>query len=159
MDPINNARTALLHDLEGQYPEGILPLERVLECLIRPVVERCMGTGKEGTQFLRVFGRIFAEPASSMLLMRKQMGPMMKKFDKAFDRALPEMAAADMMWRKMACLGVVQHSLLMVSMLEELPLALRVPIKLIKGTPDQETTLAQLVAFCAAGMRAKVAAL
>jgi AcrR family transcriptional regulator len=156
MDPINDARLELLAQLDSRHPSGLLPLEGVLECLIRPVVEQCLGHGKEGAQFLRVFGRIFAEPAASMRLLHKHMRPMIKKYDDAFDRALPGMPAADIMWRKMATLGVVQHSLLMLAMLDELPLMLRIPVKLIKGAPDPETTLAQLVAFCAAGMRAKV---
>jgi AcrR family transcriptional regulator len=156
MDPINVARLSLLDELEKRIPKGVLPLEEVLGALIRPVVEQCLGSGKEGARFLRVFGRLFAEPSESMVLMHKQMGPVMKRFDAALDRALPETRGADMMWRKFACMGVVQHSLLMLSMIDELPVLLRVPIKLAKGQQDPERVLRQLVSFCAAGMRAQV---
>ena len=105
---------------------------------------------------MKLFGRIFSEPASSMQVIRKEMLPTIQRFDAAFVRAMPEVKDADAGWRKMACMGVVQHSLLMLSMIDELPLHLRFPIKLFKGKPKPELVLAQLVAFCAAGMRAEV---
>jgi AcrR family transcriptional regulator len=159
MDPINEQRLVLLNQVEVAHPTGPLPLEKVLQALIEPVVIFGLDGGKEGRLFLRVFGRIFTEPASAMVMVRTEMALMMKRYDAAFDRALPGIRGADMMWRKMACLGVVQNSLLMLAMIEELPLPLRVPLKLIKGTPKSPQVLSQLVAFCAAGMRAQVAEL
>jgi AcrR family transcriptional regulator len=155
LQPINERRLVLLAAVEKAHSGPTLPLEEVLEALIRPAVELGL-SGKEGRVFLRLFGRVFSEPASAMNLMRKQMGPMMKRFDAAFEKALPSLSETDMGWRKMACHGVVLHSLLMLSMMEELPLHLRIPIKLIKGAPKPQHVLAQLVAFCAAGMRAQV---
>jgi AcrR family transcriptional regulator len=156
LDPINARRLDLLTAAEARDPAGPLPLEAVLEALIRPAVEKGLSGEKDGVLFLRLFGRIFAEPASAMGLLRKQMGPMIKRFDAAFERALPHLSELDLGWRKMACLGVVQHSLLMLSMMDELPLAMRLPLKLPKGKPKPELVLAQMVAFCAAGMRAGV---
>jgi hypothetical protein len=145
----------MLAEVEDQHPTGTLPLEPVLEALMWPAIEHGM-KGAEGRRFLRLFGRIFAEPAAAMQVMRQQMGPMMKRFDAAFARALPQMKDADMGWRKMACHGAVVQSLLMLSMMDELPPYLRIPLKLIKGSPEPEKVLRQLVAFCAAGMRAEV---
>jgi AcrR family transcriptional regulator len=156
LDPINAQRLSLLGDAEKRFPDGVLPLEEVLDALFRPAVEKGLNGKKDGPLFLKLFGRIFAEPASSMGIMRRQMGTMIKRFDAAFERALPGVEASDMGWRKMASFGVVQHSLLMLAMLDELPLPLRVPLKLMKGKPKPEQVLAQLIAFCAAGMRAKV---
>lgn len=155
LEPINERRLRLLDEVESAHPKGVLPLEKVLESLIRPAVEVGLSS-KEGRTFLRIFGRIFSEPASAMHLIRKQMGPMVKRFDAAFVRALPGISEADMGWRKIASLGVVQHSLLMLSMMDELPLHLRLPIKLLKGTPKPERVVANFVAYCAAGMRAEV---
>lgn len=155
LEPINEHRLALLDEVEARHAKGPLPLEEVLAALFRPAVEAGLG-GKDGRQFLKLFGRIFSEPATCMQFIRKQMGPMIKRFDAAFERALPGMSDADMGWRKIACLGVVQHTLLMLSMVDELPLHLRLPVKLIKGAAKPERVLAQLVAFCAAGMRALV---
>jgi len=45
----------------------------------------------------------------------------MKRFDAAFERALPGFNQQDQAWRKVACMGVVQHSLLMFSMIHEAP--------------------------------------
>jgi AcrR family transcriptional regulator len=156
LEPINSARLRLLDAVEQRHPTGILPLEEVLTALIQPVVEVGLRGGEGGRRFLKLFGRIFSEPASAMHLMREQMVPMMRLFDVAIARALPGMTEADLAWRKMASLGVVQHSLLMLAMMDELPLHLRLPIKLLKGKPKPERVLAQLVAFSAAGMRAKV---
>lgn len=156
MAPLNEKRIQLLKQVLAEHPEGELPLEKVLTALIEPAVEFGLQTGEVGRRFLRIFGRIFAEPAAAMQIVRRQMGPMIRHFDAAFARALPGMTDADMAWRKMACLGVVQHSLLMMSMMDELPLILRFPIKLLRGAPEPELVVAQLVAFSAAGMRAKV---
>jgi AcrR family transcriptional regulator len=156
--PINATRLRLLAEVEAEHPTGVLPLEKVLTALIRPAVELGLNGGEVGRRFLKLFGRLFSEPAESMNLMRRQMGLMIKHFDAAFARALPELTDADMAWRKIASLGVVQHSLLMLSMMDELPLHLRLPIKILKGAPKPERVLAQLVAFSAAGMRAKVPA-
>jgi AcrR family transcriptional regulator len=154
--PVNSARIVRLDALELRYPRGDLPLEEVLEALIGPAVEAGLNNGKEGRRLLKMLGRIFAEPAAAMQLMRKEMGPMMKRFDDAFARALPGLTTMDMAWRKMASLGVVQHSLLMLSMMDELPLHLRLPMKLLKLPPKTDMVVRQLVAFCAAGMRAQV---
>ena len=155
LEPINEQRLGLLDEVEAQYAKGPLPLEEVLVTLFRPAVEAGLGS-KDGRQFLKLFGRVFSEPATCMQCIRKQMRPMIKRFDAAFARALPGMSEMDMAWRKMACFGVVQHSLLMLSMMDEMPLHLRLPVKLLKGTPKPELVLRQLVAFCAAGMRAQV---
>ncbi|MBC8128334.1 MAG: TetR/AcrR family transcriptional regulator [Gloeobacteraceae cyanobacterium ES-bin-144] len=156
LEPINERRIALLGAARSRHGKYAVPLEEVLESLIRPAVEMGLKNGKEGALFLRVFGRLFAEPSSSMILMHKEMGKMIKLFDAAFAKALPEMRGADMAWRKIATLGVVQHSLLMLSMIDELPLALKLPIKFLKRTPAPDQVVAQLVAFSAAGMRAKI---
>jgi AcrR family transcriptional regulator len=158
LSPLNEKRLQLLTLVEAEHPTGELPLEKVLIALIKPVVDFGLQGGEGGRRFLKLFGRVFAEPAEAMQIIRKQMGPMIKRFDAAFARALPGIDEADMGWRKMASLGVVQHSLLMLSMLDELPIHLRVPIRLIKGVPKPDLVLAQLVAFCAAGMRASLAA-
>ncbi len=155
LEPINAHRIRLLDEVERKHAGGKLPIEDVLTALIQPAVEIGL-SGKSGSQFLKLFGRVFSEPASCMQLIRTQMGPMIKRFDAAFDKALPGMSGMDMAWRKMACLGVVQHSLLTLSMMDELPLHLRLPIKLLKGALRPDKVLAQLVAFCAAGIRAQV---
>ena len=156
LEPINAIRIHLLEELEARHPNGPLPLDDILTALIRPVVDLGLGGGPLGRQFLKLFGRIFSEPAAAMNVMRQQMGPMIHRFDAAFARALPHLTDSDMGWRKMATLGVVQHSLLMLSMMDELPLHLRLPIKFLKGTPKPDLVLRQLVAFCSAGMQASV---
>jgi AcrR family transcriptional regulator len=155
LEPLNAQRLALLTALELQHPRGILPLEGVLEALIRPVVELGLAnsTKKEGQVFLRLVGRLFSEPASAIHIILRQMREVITRFDKAFARALPEMNEADLSWRKMASFGVVQHTILMVSLIDQLPIHLRIPAKVIKGTPKPELVLKQLVTFCAAGMR------
>jgi hypothetical protein len=52
-----------------------------------------------------------------------------------------------------ACMGVVQHSLLMFSMIHEAPFPIQF---LVGGPPKASTVVRRLIAFCAAGMRAQV---
>jgi AcrR family transcriptional regulator len=153
LKPINEKRLALLTELEAATPKGALNLEAVLYALISPAVEMGL-SGAEGRRFLKVFGRIFSEPADSIRIVHKQMAPMMKRFDAAFDRAVPGLDHPRMAVKKMACLGAVHHTLLMLTMMDELPAVIRIPAKLIKGAPQAKDVVDQLVAFCAAGIRA-----
>lgn len=151
--PLDQRRLELLDAVEARVPKGPLPLEEVLEALIRPPVEAGLAKSREAKQLMRLIGRVFAEPPVVMRLMMKHLAPMMRRFDAAFARAMPEFAGRDHDWRKIACMGVVQHSLLMLSMIDEAPL----PIRVLKGpAPKPEIVLRRLVAFCAAGMRAQV---
>lgn len=154
IEPINQRRMERLDELESEYGHEGIPLEEVLAAMIRPAVETGLGTGEGGRNFLKLFGRIFSEPASTMHLIRKQMTPVLQRFDQALEKSLPGMDAIDLGWRKMATMGVVQHSLLMLSTLGDIPSHQRPPIPLPVGPPDPERVLLQLVTFCAAGMRA-----
>jgi AcrR family transcriptional regulator len=156
LEPINNQRIALLDEAKRRHGTDPIPLEEVLEALIRPAVEMGLQNGKEGALFLRVFGRLFAEPATAMIHIHKQMGKMVKLFDAAFEQALPQLDDHEMGWRKMATLGVVQHSLLMLSMIDHLPKLIQIPIKLFKSMPSTDLVVARLVTFSAAGMRAQM---
>jgi hypothetical protein len=48
---------------------------------------------------------------------------------------------------------VIQHSLLMFSMIHEVPFPIQF---LVGGPPKASTVVRRLIAFCAAGMRAQV---
>jgi AcrR family transcriptional regulator len=157
MEPIAARRLALLDALEAEHPRGALPLEAVLDALIRPVVEQGLGGGKEGRAFLRMMGRLFSEPpAHTMRVIRGHMLPTMQRFDAAFARALPRLSEHEMAWRKIAGFGAVHHTLLMLSNLDSVPL----PLRLFHGkrhrhTPEDVTR--RLVAFIAAGMCVQIA--
>jgi AcrR family transcriptional regulator len=95
LEPINSIRIRLLEELEARHPHGPLPLDDILTALIQPVVDLGLGGGPLGRQFLKLFGRIFSEPAAAMNVMRQQMGPMIHRFDTAFARALPHLTDSD----------------------------------------------------------------
>jgi len=151
--PLDERRLALLDAVEAATPTGPLRLEEVLEALIRPAVEEGLAGTKEAKQFMRLIGRVFAEPPVVMKLMGRHIAPVMNRFDAAFERALPGFKPQDQAWRKVACMGVVQHSLLMFSMIHEAPFPIQF---LVGGAPKPETVIRRLIAFCAAGMRAEV---
>ena len=151
--PIDQRRLALLDALEAATPTGPLRLEDVLEALIRPAVEEGLSGTKEAKQFMRLIGRVFAEPPAVMGLMARHIQPVMNRFDDAFERALPGFNQQDQAWRKVACMGVIQHSLLMFSMIHEVPFPIQF---LVGGPPKASTVVRRLIAFCAAGMRAQV---
>ncbi len=153
IQPLDARRLALLDAVEAATPHGALRLEDVLEALIRPPVEVGLSGTEEAKRFLRLIGRVFAEPPVVMNLMGRHLAPMMKRFDTAFARALPGREDHDQAWRKVACMGVVQHSLLMMAMMQDLPF----PLAALRGpAPKPETVIRRLIAFCAAGMRAEV---
>lgn len=151
--PVDARRLELLDAVEAATPTGPLQLEDVLEALIRPAVEEGLAGTDEAKQFMRLIGRVFAEPPVVMNLMGRHLAPTMKRFDAAVERALPGLPRQDQAWRKVACMGVVQHSLLMLSLIHEVPF----PIQFLMGRPPKpEIVIRRLIAFCAAGMRAEV---
>lgn len=146
ISPINQERLRLLGESE-ESSEGALPIEVILECLHRPVVNQLKTSGLNQSVYLKLAGRCLAEPAeqhSDMLvdLFRE----VISRFMAAASRSLPNIAEDDLFWKMHFAFGTMIYALThgdRVALFSQGRIA----------TPDAEEILRRLIAFTAAGIR------
>lgn len=152
LTPLNEERLRLLEGFEAKAEKkgGAAPLEDVLHALIAPAVKMSRETDA-GKNFIRLIGRMFAEPNESVQAMLKSRFEMLfVKFSLAFRQALPGVKKKDYFWRLHFVLGAMSLTLCDSQR----------PALWSEGVcqpDDVEEVVGQLVVFCAAGMRADAA--
>jgi len=149
LDPVNEVRLAKLAACEAAAGDGQLPLDQVLDALLRPVMEMMRGPGKE---FAPMMARIFTE--SSVLtekVFQKHLAPVAQRFLPAFHRALPGLPPTELMWRLLFTMGAVAHTIGGSKLIGVLSQGQCDPT-------DVEGTIRRLEDFLMAGLQAPVAA-
>src|SRR5579864_5068831 len=109
LDPVNEVRLAKLAACEAAAGDGALPLDQVIDALLRPVMEMMGGPGRE---FAPMMARIFTE--SSVLtekIFEKHLAHVAHRFMPAFHRALPCLPPTELMWRLLFTMGAVAHTI------------------------------------------------
>ncbi|MCB1077775.1 MAG: efflux transporter outer membrane subunit, partial [Verrucomicrobiae bacterium] len=145
VDPINRERLRLLDLLEGEFPAGA-PVERIVEAAFRPVIMRMERSDRDAAVFLKLAGRCLGEreellPETMLRVFRE----VAERFTAAFRRALPKLDARDIFWRMHFSFGALAFALTKGDQL-------KVMSQGAVDAIDPEETLAQIVAFTAAGM-------
>jgi len=114
LKPITKARLDLLDRVEREHPEGELPLEQVVEALLRPMI-----LAHGSPSFGKLFGRMYTEPGESMRLrMRPALEETVTRFRAAFERALPASSVLDRTLGLHFMIGSAAHYLAAGSLLE-----------------------------------------
>lgn len=145
MGPVNEKRIALLDACEAAAGNGPLPLESVLDAFIGPVLEISRTHAKE---FGPLMGRLYTEPGEFIRHVYKDhLEEVANRFLAAFQRALPDLPPADLMWRMHFAIGVMTHTMGAGRLLESLSHGLCNPA-------DVEATLPRIKAFLLAGLTA-----
>ncbi len=153
LGPINEQRLSLLDEAEREAGGDPVPLEKILEALIYPVVrDRVSGHGHE-IAFILLMGRSFQEqgPEVSRFVSR-EFAEIVKRFDDAILRAVPGLTEEDLLWRMSFLIGSLHHSLDIWGRYESHPiLSIR---KARYPKPDCKEYARRLITFVAAGLRA-----
>jgi AcrR family transcriptional regulator len=149
MGPVNARRLALLDAYEAEAAGAPVPLERIMDAFLRPVVEMI---GSQAHEFVPLIGRLYTEGGEfSEQLYKKQFEPLMRRFAPALQRALPDLPRAELSWRLHFAIGALAHTMGASRFL-----------KLMSGglsdVSDIEGTLARMKAFVLAGLTAPVSA-
>ncbi len=147
LDPVNEVRLAKLAACEAAPGDGQLPLDQVLDALLRPVMEMMRGPGKE---FAPMMARIFTE--SSVLtekVFQKHLAHVAQRFLPAFHRALPHLPQTELMWRLLFTMGAVAHTIGGSNLIRVLSNGQCDPA-------DVEGTIRRLEVFLLAGLQAEV---
>jgi AcrR family transcriptional regulator len=96
VDRMNYERLAMLEEVERQAGDGPLPLEDVLRAFFAPAIR----TSQTGSTFMRLCGRMYAEPAEYVQkYFDEKFGPMIERFAAAFARAVPGLSLKERGWR------------------------------------------------------------
>ena len=122
-------------------------LEELLDAFLAPAL-RPLGTPDDGTAaFVRVLARIQSESGEHVQAFLGAFRESRARFFPAFARALPHLDATTLEWRMHFVIG------LMCSVLSD-PHKIRIVSDGRCDTTDPAETLAQVVAFASAGLRA-----
>ena len=148
LDPMNQARVALLDRYERETPEP-LPCERILAALFIPALALARDPQRGGSNFLRLLGRAYADPAPFIRqFLSQQYGPMIGRFKDAFARALPHLPRKELSWRLHFIMGALSYTLAGTDALKII--AELNPVE----TDNDEILLRRLAPFLLAGLTA-----
>jgi hypothetical protein len=149
MAPLMRQRLESLDAIEKTAGKGPLPLEGVLEAMFRPAVMEAMTGERAGVVFGKLMARSMMDPNPSLeKYIHGHVEPVIRRFDAALMRAMPELTPEDVFWRMHLLVGGLHQSLLMMD--RKPPVGLP-PLRL-----DPESYLRRFVAFAAAVFRAQL---
>ncbi len=149
LDPMNQERVALLDRLEAGVAPQALSCERILGALFIPALRLARDPKRGGSNFLRLLGRAYADPAPFIRrLLSDQYAEMIARFKAAFGRALPHLPRKELSWRLHFIMGALSYTLAGTD-------ALKIIAELNPHeTDNDEVLLRRLAPFLLAGLHA-----
>ncbi len=149
MAPLTRQRLEALDAVEKAAGDAPLPLERVLEAMFRPAVMEAMTGDRAGMVFGKLMARTMMDPNPNLeKYIHGHVEPVIRRFDAALMRAMPELTPEDVFWRMHLLVGGLHQSLLMMDR--------KPPAGMPRLQLDAETYLRRFVAFAAAMFRAQL---
>jgi len=151
LDPMNQARLALLDRYQAQDASTPIACERILAALFIPALTLARDPARGGTNFLRLLGRAYADPAPFIRkFLAAQYAVMIARFKAAFARALPDLPKKELSWRLHFIMGALSYTLAGTD-------ALRLIAELAPSeTANDELLLNRLAPFLLAGLQSPV---
>jgi AcrR family transcriptional regulator len=112
LDPMNSERVDLLAELEQQAAPSAVPCEQVLSAMLIPALKLARDPERGGSNFLRLLGRAYADPAPFIRqFLAERYAVMIARFKAAFGRALPELPKRELGWRLHFIMGALSYTL------------------------------------------------
>jgi hypothetical protein len=146
---MNQRRLELLTRFESESAPKPLPCERILSALLVPALALARDPARGGSNFLRLLGRAYADPAPFIRqLLSDQYAEMITRFKAAFARALPQMPRKELSWRLHFIMGALSYTLAGTDALKLI--AELNPLE----TANDEILLRRLAPFLLAGLTA-----
>ena len=107
--PINRERLRMLDEFEAAAGEGAVPVAKLVEAFLIPVLALKDGPGRD---FVPLMARIYTEQRAFMeRIFRDHLFPVAQRFHAAFQRALPHLPPAEIMWRIQFLAGAMIHTI------------------------------------------------
>jgi AcrR family transcriptional regulator len=147
MTPVNEERIARLDALERKWSGKSVPLEEIMDALVRPLVVQVRKSELTERLFYKLMGRTFAQQGDGLPpQIEEQLRSVVQRFTRAFAKALPAVNADDLTWRIHFMVGGMIHMLTHQDILHRLTNG-------ASGTPSMEAVVSRFIRFSAAGMR------
>jgi AcrR family transcriptional regulator len=151
LDPMNAARIAALDRLEAEAEGRPLAPAVVIRAFVGESLRMIEDARSGGRNFIRLLGRTYTDPAKHIRALIGQLyAPTMERYKAAFEKALPQMPAEELVWRMHFMFGTLAYTL-----------AATDTVQLIAGCKPEDRYDARLLeerlgAFLAAGLSAPV---
>ncbi len=147
MTPVNEERIVRLETLERKWSGKSVPLEEIIDALVRPFVGRVRKSELSERLFYKLMGRTFAQQGDGLPpQIEEQLRNVVQRFTRAFGKALPAVNADDLTWRIHFMVGGMIHMLTHQEILHRLTDG-------ASGTPAMEAIVSRFIRFAAAGLR------
>ena len=154
IEPVNRHRIESLDALEAEAGGAPLPLEAILDVLIRPSVEGEESDLPRCDDFMRLISRCFQESNPEVKkFVEQQFAEVASRFDSAILRAVPHLSPEELFWRMSFVFGALHHGQERWLCFDQLP---RLPHMENATRPDREGFIQRVIAFVAAGLSAPV---
>ena len=152
LDPMNQERVDLLAELERSAAPDAVPCDRILTAMFIPALKLARNPQRGGTNFLRLLGRAYADPAPFIRqFLSVQYAVMIARFKAAFARALPDLPKRELSLRLHFIMGALSYTLAGTD-------ALKLIGELNPDEPgNDERLLQRLAPFLLAGLTAPLA--
>lgn len=152
MTPVNEERIVRLEALERKWSGKPVPLEEIIEALVRPFVGQVRKSELSERLFYKLMGRTFAQQSDGLpQQIEEQLRNVVQRFTRAFAKALPAVSPDDLAWRIHFMVGGMIHLLTHQDILQRLTNG-------TSGTPPMESIVSRFIRFSAAGLREGVEA-
>ena len=149
LDPMNAMRIADLDRMEKESGGKPLSPEAIIRAFVGASLRMIEDTKEGGRNFSRLLGRTYTDPQKQIRSLIGQLyAPAMARYKAAFERALPQMPAEELVWRMHFMFGTLAYTL-----------AATDTVQLIAGCKpedryDASLLEARLTAFLLAGLMA-----
>jgi AcrR family transcriptional regulator len=147
MTPVTEERLVRLEALEKKWSGKSVPLEEIIDALVRPLVGQVRKSDLTERLFYKLTGRIFAEQGTGLPpQIEDQFRQVAERFTRSFAKALPTIQAEELAWRIHFVIGGMIHMLTHQELIHRLSGG-------ASGAPTMEATLSRFIRFAAAGLR------
>ena len=144
---VTERRRQLLLEAEARYPRRIVPLEVLVDALVRPLLMAEPRAGGRRTS-MQMHARLFTDPDDTASMVRADIYDETNAlYVAAIRRALPKIPAKTLYWRYYFMMGAYVWTLLQPGRLEAISQGNCDPA-------DMETAIREIVPFVCAGLAA-----
>lgn len=144
---VTERRRQLLLEAQARYPRGIVPLEVLVDALVRPLLMAEPRAGGRRTS-MQMHARLFTDPDDTASMVRADIYDETNAlYVDAIRRALPKIPAKTLYWRYYFMMGAYVWTLLQPGRLEAISQGSCDPA-------DMEAAIREIVPFVCAGLAA-----
>lgn len=147
MQPVTEERLARLDAAERKWSGKSVPLEEIVDAMVRPFVSQVKKSELSERVFYKLIGRVFAQQGDGLPPpIEDQIRRVVERFTKAAAKTLPGVSTEDLVWRLHFVAGAMIHMLTHQDVLQRITDG-------ASGSPTMEATLSRFVRFAVTGLR------